>query len=103
MHVCLQVKSSRVYIRDCSLASPYDLLLFGGDIEVKHTENLVTVDDNVKYGAYAKTGVMFKELRKLLDSVLAKKLDNPRLDITSKYGSLNCGARKLVFRVSDQV
>ena len=55
---------------------------------MKHTENLVTIDDNMKYGAYAKTGVMFKELRKLLDSVLARKLDSPWLDITSKYGSV---------------
>lgn len=61
------------------------MLLFGGEIQVKHIDKLLTIDDNVKYGAYAKTGVMFKELRKLLDSVLAKKLDNPRLDIASKY------------------
>ena len=60
------------------------MLLFGGDIQVMHTDKLLTIDDNVKYGAYAKTGVMFKELRKLLDSVLARKLDNPRQDITSK-------------------
>ena len=80
----LQVKSSRVYIRDCSLVSPYALLLFGGDIQVMHTDKLLTLDDNVKYTAYAKTGVMFKELRKLLDSVLERKLNYPKQDITRK-------------------
>ena len=87
--VYFQVKSSRIYIRDCSLVSPYAMLLFGGDIEVKHTEKLLAIDDNVKYSAYAKTGVMFKELRKLLDSVLSQKLDNPKLDITSKNFSVS--------------
>ena len=78
-----QVKSSRVYLRDCTLISPYPLLLFGGEISVQHTEQVLAVDDRVKYKAYAKTGVIFKELRKLLDNVLAEKLVNPATDVTS--------------------
>ena len=32
----LQVKTSKVYVRDTSLISPYTLLLFGGEISVQH-------------------------------------------------------------------
>jgi ATP-dependent RNA helicase DHX29 len=74
-----------VYLRDTTLVSAYPLLLFGGEINVQHTEQLLTVDDRIKYKAYAKTGVIFKELRKLLDDLLARKLEDPSLSIESKY------------------
>lgn len=31
-----QVETSKVYMRDTTVISPYDLLLFGGDISVQH-------------------------------------------------------------------
>jgi len=31
-----QVETSKVYLRDTTVISPYDLLLFGGDISVQH-------------------------------------------------------------------
>ncbi|XP_060558929.1 ATP-dependent RNA helicase dhx29-like [Ruditapes philippinarum] len=80
-----KVKSSRVYLRDTTLVSAYPLLLFGGEINVQHTEQLLTVDDRIKYKAYAKTGVIFKELRKLLDDLLARKLEDPSLSIESDH------------------
>ncbi|CAG2189993.1 DHX29 [Mytilus edulis] len=57
------------------------LMLFGGDIHVQHTAQLVTVDDRIKFRTYAKTGVIFRELRKLLDELLDKKLENPTLNL----------------------
>ncbi|XP_053396907.1 ATP-dependent RNA helicase dhx29-like [Mercenaria mercenaria] len=78
-----KVKSSKIYLRDTTLVSAFPLLLFGGEINVQHTEQLLTVDDRIKYKAYAKTGVIFKELRKLLDDLLARKLEDPSLDTES--------------------
>ncbi|KAL4233235.1 ATP-dependent RNA helicase dhx29 [Mactra antiquata] len=76
-----KVKSSRVYLRDTTLVSPYPLLMFGGEIHVQHTEQLLNVDDRIKYKSYARTGVIFKELRKLLNDLLARKLEEPTLHI----------------------
>lgn len=37
------------------------------------------------FQTYAKTGVIFRELRKLLDELLDKKLENPTLNLLGKY------------------
>lgn len=31
-----KVKTTKVYVRDCTMVTPYPLLLFGGEIVVKH-------------------------------------------------------------------
>jgi hypothetical protein len=31
-----KVKTTKVYVRDCTMVTPYPLLLFGGQIVVKH-------------------------------------------------------------------
>ena len=38
-----------MFIRDCSLVKPYPVLLFGGDIVVKHTEQALIVDDWISF------------------------------------------------------
>ena len=43
------MKSSSVYVRDCSLVKAYAVLLFGGDICVKHKEQTVLVDDWIDF------------------------------------------------------
>ena len=78
------MRSTRIYVRDCTLISPYPLLLFGGEIHVQHVEQVLSVDDRISYKAYAKTGVIFKELRRLLDELLATKLNNAAVDISSE-------------------
>ncbi|XP_033625049.1 ATP-dependent RNA helicase DHX29-like [Asterias rubens] len=76
-----KVKLSRVFIRDSSLVSPYPLLLFGGALAVQHREKVISVDDWIKFQAPAKTAVIFKELRNLLNLMLIKKLSQPSLHI----------------------
>lgn len=76
-----KVTTSKVYLRESCLVSPMSLLLFGGEIQVHHIKQLVTVDDRIIFQAYARTGVMFRELRKLLDLLLEKKLNDPSMDL----------------------
>jgi hypothetical protein len=42
-----KIKTSRVFIRDCTVVSPYALLLFGGPITVKHESGQVIY--NIKW------------------------------------------------------
>ena len=44
-----KVRLSRVYLRDSTLVSGLPLLLFGGDIEVHHSQQLLTLDDWIKF------------------------------------------------------
>ncbi|KAL6096722.1 dhx29 [Pungitius sinensis] len=76
-----KVKYSKIYLRDTSLISPFPVLLFGGDIDIQHRERLISVDGWILFQAPVRIGVIFKHLRKLMDSLLEKKLENPRMSL----------------------
>ncbi|XP_053557253.1 ATP-dependent RNA helicase DHX29 [Bombina bombina] len=76
-----KVKYSKIYLRETTLVSPFPMLLFGGDIAVQHRERLLTVDDWIQFQAPVKIAVIFKELRVLIESVLKKKLENPKMSL----------------------
>lgn len=76
-----KVKYSKVFLRETTLVSPFPILLFGGDIAVQHRERLLTVDEWIQFQAPVKIAVIFKELRVLIESVLKKKLQNPKMSL----------------------
>ncbi|XP_051906508.1 ATP-dependent RNA helicase DHX29 isoform X2 [Hippocampus zosterae] len=76
-----KVKYTRIYLRDTTLISPFPMLLFGGDIDIQHRERLISLDGWMHFQAPVRIGVIFKHLRKLLDSLLEKKLENPRVNL----------------------
>uniref|UniRef100_A0AAR2L9X9 RNA helicase n=1 Tax=Pygocentrus nattereri TaxID=42514 RepID=A0AAR2L9X9_PYGNA len=76
-----KVKYSKVYLRDTTLISPFPFLLFGGDIDVQHRERLISVDGWIHFQAPVRIGVIFKHLRILIDSLLERKLANPRINV----------------------
>jgi Oligonucleotide/oligosaccharide-binding (OB)-fold/Helicase associated domain (HA2) len=77
-HLCFHEKfgtgQNRVSVSTTCPAHPYALILFGGLIQVKHVERRVLVDDWIELSMAAQIGVMLKELRKELDSVLLTQL-----------------------------
>lgn len=139
---CLQVKYSKVFLRDTTLISPLSMLLFGGDIDVHHRERLISLDGWINFQvremfcmrvlyqwlsmlgclpalhwsrhwqehwgirnwfvklwddcylsllcfnscqAPVRIGVIFKHLRKLMDSLLERKLANPRMNLEGNF------------------
>ncbi|CAB1452431.1 unnamed protein product [Pleuronectes platessa] len=76
-----KVKYTRIYLRDTTLISPFPMLLFGGDIDIQHRERLISLDGWIHFQAPVRIGVIFKHLRKLMDSLLEKKLENPRMSL----------------------
>ncbi|XP_074275039.1 DExH-box ATP-dependent RNA helicase DExH7, chloroplastic isoform X2 [Silene latifolia] len=73
-----KVETHKVFLRDTTIISPYSLLLFGGAINVQHQVGLVTVDSWLKISAPAQTGVLFKQLRLTLQSVLDDLIKKPQ-------------------------
>ncbi|CAM6062960.1 unnamed protein product [Sphagnum tenellum] len=73
-----KVETSKVYLRDTTVISPYALLLFGGAINVQHQSGRVIVDGWLEMNAPAQTAVLFKELRITLDSVLQERIVMPQ-------------------------
>ncbi|KAL1266876.1 hypothetical protein QQF64_002551 [Cirrhinus molitorella] len=76
-----KVKYTKVFLRDTTLISPLSLLLFGGDIDVQHKDRLISLDGWICFQAPVRIGVIFKHLRKLMDSLLERKLANPKMNL----------------------
>lgn len=69
--------SGRTTVSATTPIHPFSLLLFGGSIQVKHLDRKVIVDDWIELDIAAQTGVMFRELRQKLNTVLAEKIESP--------------------------
>ena len=53
----------QVYVRDCTMVTPYPLLLFGGEIVVKHELMTICMDDWIEFRSPGKVAVLIKQLR----------------------------------------
>ncbi|PXF43282.1 putative ATP-dependent RNA helicase DHX57 [Gracilariopsis chorda] len=78
-----KVHTSKLFIRDSTMVSPYAILLFGGDIGVNHKNGQMSVDRWVVFKAPAQVAVLARELRRELDQLLLRKFENTDLDISS--------------------
>ena len=66
--MAVQMKTSRTFLRDCSVVSPLMLLLFGGSLEVLHADGLSLVDGWLRVRAAAQTAVLVKQVRRSLSA-----------------------------------
>nr|XP_043628822.1 DExH-box ATP-dependent RNA helicase DExH7, chloroplastic [Erigeron canadensis] len=73
-----KVETSKVFLRDTTITSPYSILLFGGSMNIQHQTGLVTIDGWLKMAAPAQTAVLFKELRLTLHSILEELIRKPQ-------------------------
>ncbi|KAM6962420.1 putative ATP-dependent RNA helicase DHX57 [Tautogolabrus adspersus] len=83
-----KVKTSRVFIRDCSMVSVYPLVLFGGgqvNVELHKGEFVISLDDGwIRFAASShQVAELVKELRWELDQLLEDKIRNPSMDLCS--------------------
>ncbi|CDQ65894.1 unnamed protein product [Oncorhynchus mykiss] len=81
-----KVKTSRVFIRDCSMVSVYPLVLFGGgqvNVELQKSEFVISLDDGwIRFAAAShQVAELVKELRWELDQLLEDKIRNPSMDL----------------------
>ncbi|KAG0310074.1 ATP-dependent RNA helicase dhx29 [Linnemannia gamsii] len=78
------VKSSRMYVWESCRVSQFPLVLFGGELSVKHHAKLVTVDKWIQFKCHAKTAVVLKMMREELDKILQKRIDEPEKGTTER-------------------
>jgi ATP-dependent RNA helicase DHX57 len=91
-----KVRTSRVFIRDSTMVSPFAILLFGGGIEVRHTDEQLVVDDWAVFKSPARVAVLVRELRRNLDGLLMRKFENPSLDVHKEGRSVNDAILQLI-------
>jgi HrpA-like RNA helicase len=73
-----RVKTSKVYLRDCSTIGAYPLLLFGGTLRVWHREKMITLDDWLAFRfSDRRVPVLVRKLRNGMDDILRQKIISP--------------------------
>ena len=80
------VKTTKVFVRDCSMVNPYALLLFGGEINVMHAEGMLIVDQWMRFRAPVRTAVLVRDLRVEIDNLLQQKVADPSSRIEERCG-----------------
>lgn len=61
----------------------YTALLFSGPITLDTLGRGLIVDGWLRLRGWARIGVLVSRLRSMLDDVLAKKIDDPEMDLTN--------------------
>ena len=75
-----RVQTASIFMRDCTSVTPYQLLLFGGKIDVQHSAGTIRMDGWATFEANARIGVLLKEIRAALDGLLREKIENPDVE-----------------------
>ncbi|KZF26539.1 P-loop containing nucleoside triphosphate hydrolase protein [Xylona heveae TC161] len=78
-----KMATSKVFIRELTPFNAYTLLLFCGKITLDTRGRGLLVDDWARLRGWARIGVLVSRLRSMLDAVLARKLEDPSLDLAS--------------------
>ncbi|XP_005287021.2 ATP-dependent DNA/RNA helicase DHX36 [Chrysemys picta bellii] len=75
----LKMRTSSIYLYDCTEVSPYCLLFFGGDISIQKDkdQDTIAVDEWIVFESPARIGNLVKDLRGELDDLLQEKIENP--------------------------
>lgn len=79
-----KIKTTKMYVRDSTMVSPYAILLFGGEIAVQHKKGQMSVDGWVIFKAPARVAVLARELRRQLDSLLLRKFEDADIDLNEE-------------------
>ncbi|XP_053566041.1 ATP-dependent DNA/RNA helicase DHX36 [Bombina bombina] len=76
----LKMRTTGIYLYDCTEVSPYSLLFFGGDVSIQKDkdQDTIAVDEWIVFQSPARIAHLVKELRKELDYLLKEKIENPQ-------------------------
>lgn len=76
------MQTSKIFIRDLTPFNVYSLLMFGGSIQIDPQGRGLLVDGWLRLKGWARVGVLVSRLRMILDDLLARKVDEPGLDMS---------------------
>lgn len=79
-----KMKTSKVYLCDCTLVSAMAILLLGSsNLEVDHKGGTIKVLDRITVKAPAQVAVMVRQMRYALDRQLHAKIEDPTFDLAN--------------------
>lgn len=77
------VKTSKVYVRDCTSVSKFSILLFGGSLKIYQSHGVASVDSWLKFRIQAKPATLVKYLRSSMETLLLQKIMDPEVDVNA--------------------
>ncbi|KAI7120997.1 P-loop containing nucleoside triphosphate hydrolase protein [Hortaea werneckii] len=77
-----KMATSKIFIRDLTPFNIFSLLMFGGPVTIDPQGRGLLVDGWVRLRGWARIGVLVSRLRMMLDDLLARKVDEPGLDMS---------------------
>lgn len=88
----LKMKTTSLFLYDCTEVSPFSLLFFGGDISIQRDQDqeTIAVDEWIVFQSPARIAHLVKDLRKELDMLLEEKIKNPRPVVWNDRRSKDC-------------
>ena len=80
-----KIKTSRVFVRECSLVPIYSMVLFGGfgvDVELQRGQFVLSMEDGwIKFVTFSHVfAECLKEMRREIDKLLDEKSAKPDFD-----------------------
>lgn len=75
------MQTRKLYVRDITVVSPFALLLFGGTLQVYHTDGIITIDTWLRFRISRVAATLIKYLRSEMETVLLQKIVSPRQDL----------------------
>ncbi|XP_061136394.1 ATP-dependent DNA/RNA helicase DHX36 isoform X2 [Syngnathus typhle] len=75
----LKMRTSSIFLYDCTEVSPFSLLFFGGDISIQKDEDqeTIAVDQWIVFRSPARIAHLVKSLKQALNSLLEEKIRRP--------------------------
>lgn len=95
-----KVKTSRTFVRDSTMVSPYAILLFGGKITIQHEKKQMTVDGWIVFKSPARVAVLARELRRQLDTLLLRKFEDADINLREEGRAVNDAIIRLITQES---
>lgn len=71
------IQTRKLYARDITVVSPFALLLFGGALQVYHTDGIMTVDQWLQFRISRVTATLIKYLRSEMETMLLQTIVTP--------------------------
>ncbi|KAK5167668.1 putative ATP-dependent RNA helicase ucp12 [Saxophila tyrrhenica] len=78
-----KMATSKNFIRDLTPFNVYSLLMFSGPITIDPQGRGLLVDGWLRLRGWARIGVLVSRLRTILDDLLARKVDDPGMDMST--------------------
>jgi HrpA-like RNA helicase len=76
------MQTRKLYVRDVTVVSPFALLLFGGTLQVYHTDGVITIDTWLQFRISRVAATLIKYLRSEMETMLLQKIVSPGQNLT---------------------